>query len=251
MTTTNQSEVAQMVLANMDAIEQGVRRAANPAGLGVDVIADLISDAVLALLDKRGAAFDAERGSALVFCRMVSYQVALDRVRAMNRGGQISGAYSGFGNASLDTGGGDKEANMTEAMRGDKAGRSSIAPHLPADIFGGVPPRKKGVRHGEQSNWRASRERYTNVVRVSGVALDTLATTIADDIAERDWFNKARAAVVEVLPSLTASERELWDELAAGTWDAATYGEREGIATATAHVRANRLRAKVAGLLAA
>ena len=251
MEATKQDEIAQMVLANMDAIEQGVRRAANPAGLGVDVIADLISDAVLALLDKRGAAFDAERGSALVFCRMVGYQVALDRVRGMNRGGQFSGAYAGFGNASLDTNTADKAANMTEAMRGDKAGRSSIVPHLPANIFGGVPPKKSGIKHGEQSNWRASRKQYTNAVRVKGVSLDTLATTIADDIADRDWFNKARAAVAEVLPGLTASERELWDELAAGTWDAATYAEREGIATATAHVRANRLRAKVAGLLAA
>jgi hypothetical protein len=251
MEATKQDEIGQMVLANMDAIEQGVRRAATPAKLGADVIADLISDAVLALLDKRGAAFDAERGSALVFCRMVGYQVATDRVRGMNRGGQFSGAYAGFGNASLDTSTADKGANMTEAMRGDKQGKSSIAPHLPANIFGGVPPKKKGITHGKMSDWRASRATYTNVVRVSGVSLDTLATTIADDIAERDWLNKARAAVVAVLPKITIEDRELWDELVAGTWDAATYAEREGIATATAHVRANRLRAKIAGLLAA
>jgi len=227
MNTTNQTEVAQMVLANMDAIEQGVRRAAGPARLGKDVIADLISDATLALLDTRGAAFDAERGSALIFCRMVAYQVATDRVRAMNRGGQFSGAYAGFGNATLDM--------QASGEDDQQAARKAKARNTHRDIEGACDaPDTRG-----------------NAVRVSGVALDSLANTTADDIADRDWLNKARAAVAEVLPMLTDAEQSLWAEMSAGTWDATEYAERENIAPATAHVRANRLRAKVAGLLAA
>jgi DNA-directed RNA polymerase specialized sigma24 family protein len=97
----NQEQIAQMVLENMGAIRQGVGRVTQ--SLGLDVHADLVSDAILAILEKRGASFDPSKGSAAVFCRMVSYQIALDRFRAMKRGGQFSGAYSGIGNRELDS----------------------------------------------------------------------------------------------------------------------------------------------------
>lgn len=68
-------------------------------------------------------------------------------------------------------------------------------------------------------------------------------------VAEREWSEVARAAVAEVLPSLTDGERELYAQLAAGTFDAATYARSNGLSTSTAHVRANRLRAKIRRLL--
>ena len=98
----NQSEIAQMVLDNSEAIRQGVGRITGPARLGHDVHADLVADATLALLDKRGASYDPSKASGAAFCRMIGYQTALDKLRAMKRGGQFSGAYAGFGNAELD-----------------------------------------------------------------------------------------------------------------------------------------------------
>jgi RNA polymerase sigma factor (sigma-70 family) len=92
----NQEQIAQMVLENMGAIRQGVGRVTQ--SLGLDVHADIVSDVILAILEKRGASFDPNKASAAVFCRMVAYQIALDKFRAMKRGGQFSGAYAGIGN---------------------------------------------------------------------------------------------------------------------------------------------------------
>lgn len=190
----NHLTVNQLVLAHLDAIEHGVKRITGPARLGADVTADLVADAQLALLDGRGAKFDASRGNPKTFCRMVGYQVALDKLRAMNRGGQFSGAYAGFGNSQLN------------ADRGDDGAQQH--PDTPA-----------------------------------------ITPTVAEDLAHAQWLANARKAVASVLPGLSDSERMLWDDLQAGTFNAAEYASRHGIATATAHVRANRLRAKVRKML--
>jgi DNA-directed RNA polymerase specialized sigma24 family protein len=50
---------------------------------------------------------------------------------------------------------------------------------------------------------------------------------------------------------LSEQEQELYALLASGEFDAATYAEEQGISPATAHVRANRLRAKLRDKLAA
>jgi DNA-directed RNA polymerase specialized sigma24 family protein len=219
-----QDQISQMILDNADAIRAGVVRVASQ--LAEDVIADLVADATLALLDTRGASFDATRGNAATFCRMVAYQFTTDRVRAMKRGGQFSGAYAGFGNADLDAGN-----ELAEGEGGDVRRASARDMHkapIGADAA----------------------ESPANCVRVSGMAIQPVQESPADVIADRDWNAKARAIVAGVLPSLSAEDQALWAELASGDWDAAEYGARVGIATATAHVRANRLRAKVRGLVA-
>ena len=215
------TSTAQMVLANADAIDHGVRRITGPARLGEDVTADIVADVTLALLDKRGAAFDPTRGNPAAFCRMVAYQVALDKLRAMNRGGQFSGAYAGFGNAQLDVKRGDAPP-ITSAPAAD-----AHTPKMGADAT--------------DSPGRA--------VRVKGAAFNTCAPTFVAELEDHQWLTEARNAVAAVLPSLTDSERMLWDELAAGTFAAADYAERHGITVSTAHVRANRLRARVRDLL--
>lgn len=222
----NQTSIAQMVLAHADAIEHGVKRITGPARLGADVTADIVADVMLALLDGRGAKFDPSRGNAKVFCRMVAYQIALDKLRAMNRGGQFSGAYAGFGNAQLD------------ADRGDDA-PPPINSAPAADVH---KPKAGAVADaGPDTAGRA--------VRVNGASFGIAAPTFADELADHEWLTDARNAVAAVMPLLTDSERMLWAELTAGTFNAADYADRHGLATATAHVRANRLRAKVRDLL--
>lgn len=90
----------QIILNNMDAIRQGVGRITGKARLGADIHDDLVSDAVLAILERDN--YDSSRASAAAYCRMVAFQVALDKLRAMKRGGQYSGAYAGFGNDQLN-----------------------------------------------------------------------------------------------------------------------------------------------------
>lgn len=230
--TIDSQAIAQMVVENTAAIEHGVRRITGPARLGPDITADLVSDAMLALLE-RGASYDPSKASPAAFCRMVAFQVALDKLRAMKRGGQFSGAYAGFGNAQLNAAPKDADGNEV-AM--EKRQTAAVNPHK--------------APTGAVSEWKGSEGR---AVRVGGSSLlgQLGASNHADDYAERDWLNKARAAVAAVLPSLTGAERALWAELEAGTFDASEYAERAGIATATAHVRANRLRAKVRDLLKA
>lgn len=214
----------QMILDNADALLHGVRRITGPARLGADVTADIVADAQLALLDGRGAKFDATRANAAAFCRMVGYQVALDKLRAMSRGGQFSGAYAGFGNAQLDADRADDAPPIRSAPAADahspKAG--AVAGH--ADMTG-------------------------RAVRVKGASFGIGGADFADELERAHELAAMRSAVAEVLPMLTADELALWNELAAGTFEAASYAGRHGLATATAHVRANRLRAKVSGLL--
>ena len=189
MTNTQWS---QAVLGQQSAMRETIARMAYRTNLGTDLVDDLLSDVTVTLLGKRGQSFDGALGTVAGFCRMVAYQVANDKIRAMYRGGQFSGAYAGFGNAQLD------------ADRDDNA-----------------PPINIGVQ----------------------------APTFVNELADHQWLTNARAAVAAVLPQLSDSERMLWTELAAGTFDAADYATHHGIATATAHVRANRLRAKVRNLL--
>lgn len=223
-----QDMISQMVLDNADAIRQGVGRVCARANLGADVHADIVADATLALLDKRGASFDPARASAAVFCRMVAYQVAVDKLRAMNRGGQFSGAYQGFGNANFDMGHGDKAAD---------AGTFNYAPAQD-------PHRPKVGADSTEDTGRA--------VRVTGQALDLLGpNSHANEVADRLWLEDARSAVATVLPELSADESELWELLSSGSFEPATYAAEHGITTATAYVRANRLRAKMRELLAA
>ncbi len=70
-------------------------------------------------------------------------------------------------------------------------------------------------------------------------------------VAERQWTATARAAVAAVLPQLTEQERHLYGLLVSGSFDAGAYAVEQGISPSTAHVRANRLRAKLAAKLAA
>lgn len=224
-----QDTIAQMVLANADAISQGVGRITGRANLGADVHADIVADATLALLDKKGRSFDPTKGNPAGFCRMVAYQVALDMLRAMSRGGQFSGAYAGFANANLDASAG-----------GD--GEQAQANHAPAR---NTHEAKEGVVKGhDDSSGRA--------VRVKGVSLDALGpASFVNELAERQWLADARAAVADVLPELSDWERELWALMSADTFEPASYAEERGITLATAYVRATRLRAKMRDLLAA
>ncbi len=214
----------QMIIDNADAILHGVRRITGPARLAADVTADIVADAQLALLDGRGAKFDATRANAAAFCRMVGYQVALDKLRAMTRGGQFSGAYAGFGNAQLD------------------ADRAFDAPPLRSAPAANTYKPKAGAVDGHEDT-------RGNAVRVGGASFGVASAAFADELERHDELKAMRAAVAEVLPMLSADELALWNELAAGTFNAADYAGRHGLATATAHVRANRLRAKVSSLL--
>ena len=228
-TTINPAQVAQLVLANAAAIEHGVKRVTGPAKLGAAVTADMIGDVTLALLDRRGASYDESRTTPAAFCRMVAWQIALDKVRSMNRGGQFGGAYSGFGNAQLD-------ANNAGDERDERGVRTAAARSTHST--------REGAVGGKDERGMA--------VRVKGASLDFTGGETPAAIAERnDWNAKARAAVAEVLPLLSDDERALWAELAAGEFSAADYAQRNGIATATAHVRANRLRSKVRDMLKA
>ena len=83
------------------------------------------------------------------------------------------------------------------------------------------------------------------------IQLPTDAPTPEQEVAERQWSAQARAAVAAVLPQLTAQERELYTLLVSGDFNAATYAADQGVSPSTAHVRANRLRAKLAAKLAA
>jgi DNA-directed RNA polymerase specialized sigma24 family protein len=213
-----------MVLANAAAIRDGVRQITLKAKLGKDITADLIGDATLALLDKRGAAFDPSKGNASKFCQMVAYQVARDAVRSMNRGGQFSGAYTGFGNAQIDAYTADGQAMKRTPARSMHTERSGACDQ----------PDDRGMS-----------------VKVGGLAYELVAGVTearpVDTLA--DWTIDAREAIRGVLSSLTADEQALWAAMQSGTYDAATYAAEHGIATATAHVRTNRLRKKLRGLL--
>ena len=225
-----QDAIAQMVLTNSDAIAQGVGRITTRANLGADVHADLVADATLALLDKKGQAFDPIKGTASGFCRMVAYQVALDMLRAMNRGGQFSGAYAGFGNADLN------------APQDGQEGEVCPANHAPARS---PHETKEGAVAGHV-------EASERAVRVKGVSLDRLGPgTFVNEIAERQWLADARAAVAEVLPELTDWEQELWALMSYDAFEPVSYAAENGITPATAYVRVNRLRAKMRKLLAA
>lgn len=184
----------QLLLDNMDAIEHGVRRIAAAAKLSPIDVADLVGDTVLKLLGGGLDTFDSNKGSAVVFFRMVAWQVARDSVRAMNRGGQFSGYLTGFGNTSLDV---DADDDSAPVQLVDEC-------QSPESI-----------------------------------------------VADREWSTVARAAVAAVLPQLTEQERHLYGLLASGTFDAAAYAAEQGISPSTAHVRANRLRAKLGAKLAA
>jgi DNA-directed RNA polymerase specialized sigma24 family protein len=143
----------------------------------------------------------------------------------MNRGGQFSGAYGGFGNANFD-----KEGDAPEH-----------------GIFSSAPARDTHV-----AKVGANPESTGLAVRVKGQALDLLGPeSCAAEVEERQWLEQARAEVAEVLPELSESELELWALLADGSYDAASYAAQQGITVATAYVRANRLRAKMRDLLAA
>jgi hypothetical protein len=214
----------QEILDNASALMHGVKRITGPARLGADITEDIFADAQLALLDGRAEKFDSSRATAAAFCRMVGYQVALDKLRAMSRGGQFSGAYAGFGNAQLD------------ADRGDDAPPINSAPA--ADVH---KPKAGAVQDHSDTTGRA--------VRVNGASFGVASPTFADELVRADELAAMRAAVAEVLPLLSADELALWHELADGSFAAASYAERHGIAAATAHVRANRLRAKVSQLL--
>jgi RNA polymerase sigma factor (sigma-70 family) len=180
----------QLLLANMDAIEAGVRRAGSRCRLSNVDVQDLIADAVLKLLEGGIKSFDPDKGSAETFFRVVAWRVTADRLRAMGRGGQFSGYLSGIGNTSLNT--------------------------------------PKGAR----------------------LELDA-GESFAESFAERQWTEQARAEVAEVLSQLTEQERDLYALLASGDFDAATYAAEQGISHTTAHVRVNRLRAKIRAKLAA
>ena len=226
----NQDAIAQMVLTNSDAIAQGVGRITSRANLGADVHADLVADATLALLDNRGRSFDPIRGTPAGFCRMVAYQVALDMLRAMNRGGQFSGAYAGFGNADLN------------APQDGQEGEASPANHAPAR---NPHETKEGAVAGHV-------EASERAVRVKGVSLDRLGPdSFVNELAERQWLADARAVVAEVLPELTDWEQDLWALMSYDAFEPVSYAADNGITLATAYVRMNRLRAKMRKLLAA
>lgn len=82
------------------------------------------------------------------------------------------------------------------------------------------------------------------------VELPTSAPSPEQALAERQWTAQAREAVAGVIHLLTEQERALFALLTSGTFNAATYAEAHGISTSTAHVRANRLRAKLRRLVA-
>ena len=218
----------QLLLDNMDSIEQGVRRVAKAAQLSQIDVQDLVSDAVVKLLDGRLEMFDPNKGSAATFFRTVAWRVAADRLAAMNRGGQFSGYLPGFGNAALD-----KDTDAADGA--DAPVRRGQARSAHKDALGAADAQPEQGR----------------AVRVKGVAIDQSVDSCEDDLAERQWAEQARAAVAEVLPELSESDRELYALLASGEFDAATYAAEQGISTATAHVRANRLRAKLRAKLAA
>ena len=213
----------------MDSIEHGVRRIAKAAGLSNIDVKDLMSDTVLKLLDGRLEMFDPNKGSAAVFFRTVAWRVAADRLAAMNRGGQFSGYLSGFGNSPLDK-------DLDAADNADAPVERGPARSMHKDALGAAD---------------AQPEQAGRPVRVKGVPIRQVANSCESELAERQWTEQARAAVAEVLPMLSEQEQELYALLASGEFDAATYAEEQGISPATAHVRANRLRAKLRDKLAA
>ena len=214
----------QLLLENMDSIEAGVRRAGSRVRLSEVDVQDLISDAVTKLLGGGLSTFDPDKGSASTFFRTVAWRVTADAMRAMGRGGQFSGYLSGIGNTAMQ-GDSDRHDGMGDAQRAPA--RSTHAAPL------GAAPEKQG-----------------RAVRVTGQQIDK-GDSFGDAVAERQWTEQARDAVAVVLPSLSDTERALYALLASGEFDAATYGAEQGISTATAHVRANRLRAKLRTKLAA
>jgi RNA polymerase sigma factor (sigma-70 family) len=214
----------QLLLANMDSIEAGVRRAGSRVRLSEVDVQDLISDAVAKLLEGGLSTFDPNKGSASTFFRTVAWRVTADAMRAMGRGGQFSGYLGGIGNTVMQ-GGNDRDDGMGDVQRAPA--RSTHAEPL------GAAPAKQGL-----------------AVKVRGEAIER-GVSIEDAVAERQWTEQARDAVAEVLPSLSDTERALYALLASGEFDAATYAAEQGISTATAHVRANRLRAKLREKLAA
>lgn len=229
----------QVVLGQQAAMRERISSMAYRTDLGRDMVDDLLSDATLALLGKRGKAFDAKRGSVTVFCLMVTYQVVNDKIRSMARGGQY-GAYCGFGNTQLN------------AETSDGA--------IPTRTKARSPERMENAPKGSETTQLLDKARNQDddagrSVRVSGRAFTDIDALVTRDsssaLIERNWLASARAQVVAVLPQLNADDRALWDSLADGSFDAATYARRAGLATATAHVRTNRLRAKVRSLLKA
>ena len=232
----NPTEVAQMVLDNQDAIKQGVGRVAARARLAPDVAADLVSDVNLALLDRRGKSFDPERASAFVFCRMIAWQLANDKLRAMARGGQFSGAYAGFGNAELD------------APEGLQAFEAS-------DDYD---PNTMGVDRLLVLELDAEADKEDSK--------DTAISPRHEQPDEQLWVTEARAAVEAIMHRLTDTERHLWRLMTStgndgrhqyhgvnfgSVFDTVEYAKDQGIALATAYVRVTRLRAKVRELVAA
>jgi len=219
----------QLLLDNMDSIEQGVRRVAKAAQLSSIDVQDLVSDTVVKLLDGRLEMFDPSKGSAAVFFRTVAWRVAADRLAAMNRGGQFSGYLSGFGNVALD-----KDVDVADGADAPVQRGQARSTHKDALGAADAQPKQLG-----------------RAVRVKGVAVSQSVDSCENELAERQWAEQARAAVAAVLPTLSEQERELYALLAADEFDAATYAAEQGISPATAHVRANRLRAKLRAKLAA
>ena len=217
----NPTEVAQLVLDHQDAIKQGVGRIVSRARLAPDVAADLVSDVNLAILDKRGEAFDSTRASAFVFCRMIAWQVANDKLRSMARSGGQFGAYSGFGNAEMDAPDGRE---IFEASDDYDPNTIAVDRLLALDL---------AIETDKE---------------------DSKDTATSAPLAQPDemlWVTEARAAIEAILHRLTDTEINLWRLMGSGTFDSEAYAANKGIAVATAYVRANRLRAKIRELLAA
>jgi RNA polymerase sigma factor (sigma-70 family) len=214
----------QLILDNMPAIKRGVERVTASARLSKTDVADLIQDAYMKLLDGRMDSFDPAKGNVATFVGMVAWQVARDAVRSMNRGGQFSGYMSGYKNANID------------------------APDPAED----QPVRRSGARTMHRSPVGAVTDQPESgrAVLVSGVKIE-VGTCFDTEVIERQWTEQARGAVAEVLAGLTEQEQELYSLMASGDFDAATYAAEHGISPSTAHVRANRLRAKLRAKLAA
>jgi RNA polymerase sigma factor (sigma-70 family) len=216
----------QLILDNMGAIENGVRRAGSRCRLSEVDVQDLTADAVLKLLDGAVDSFDPDKGSASTFFRVVAWRATADALRRMGRGGQ-RGYIGGLGNTSLDT---DASTYLQSKGLSPMSGARSMhrAPVGPVD------------QQTEQGR----------AVRVKGQAIDS-GVEFTAGIADRQWTEQARAAVAAVLPGLTEQERELYGLMVSGDFDAGAYAAEHGVSASTAHVRANRLRAKLRAKLAA
>lgn len=217
----NPTQVAQMVLDNQEAIRQGVGRIVSRARLAPDVAADLVADVNLALLDRRGASFDSERASAAVYCRMLAWQIANDKLRSMGRTGGQGGAYSGFGNAELDAPEGREIFEASDDYDPNTIGVDRL---LVLDLC--------AEADKEDGN-------------------DTATNEPLSQPDEMLWVTEARAAIEAILHRLTDSEINLWHLMGSGTFNPEAYSASKGITCAAAYVRSNRLRAKIRELVAA